>query len=344
LNHRVTENTEKRQETQFLFRSVFSVTLWLVPLLAIGFLAACSASAQRNQDNRLILDGTANAGAAAAEVIGAATPLEASALLLMGQATSIWESSPSAPLPSGSSENAPLIDRDILGGVEDGAPVRSADQNYYEARAYDYLLIEAHKASAQALAKIARRDLTFAHLFEEPQRYRGAVVHVDGRLRMLRGFSAPRFAAKQGVPTLYEGWVFEEGSLGNPYCIIVTEVPASIQLGDRIERRVSFDGYFFKRYRYKAQGDTWRDAPLLIGHHLLDLPTGPAVAEASGLADSFLTGLLVVLGGTVAVVSGLAWWYLRGDKQVRSRLEKTRKSAFTESGFLLKPPAQEESS
>src|SRR5581483_1453394 len=159
------------------------------------------------QDNPLLmLDDVSRARAAAAQVIGSGNPVGCGALLVMGQATSIWEVASDSPGPAKTSgEHAPVIDREILGGIEDRAPVRSADQNYYEARAYDYLLIEAHRAPVQALAKIARRDLTFAHLFEEPERYRGEVVHVEGRLRMLRRFAAPRFAAKQGVATLYEG-------------------------------------------------------------------------------------------------------------------------------------------
>jgi len=283
----------------------------------------------------LMLDDVSRARAAAAQVIGSGNPVGCGALLVMGQATSIWEVASDSPGPAKTSgEHAPVIDREILGGIEDRAPVRSADQNYYEARAYDYLLIEAHRAPVQALAKIARRDLTFAHLFEEPERYRGEVVHVEGRLRMLRRFAAPRFAAKQGVATLYEGWIFEDAYLGNPYCVIVSEVPASIQTGDRIEHRVAFDGYFFKRYRYKSQGDVARDAPLLIGHSFVEQATNPAADGSSCLsADAFMPALLAILGGTILVVAALTWWYLRGDKRVRSQLDKTRKAAFIEPTF-----------
>ncbi len=172
------------------------------------------------------LDDLARARTAAAQVIGAGDPAGTASLLLMGQATSIWEVSADVPALSKTAiDQAPVIEREVLGGIEDRAPVRSADQNYYEARAYDYLLIQARRAAPLALAKLARKDLTFAHLFEEPQRYRGEVVHVEGRLRMLRRFDAPRLAAKQGVSTLYEGWIFEEAYLGNPYCVIVSEIP-----------------------------------------------------------------------------------------------------------------------
>src|SRR5437879_1541187 len=45
------------------------------------------------------------------------------------------------------------VDPDLLAGVEDKAPVRSADENYYEARAYNYLLLHAHKVRSADLAQ-----------------------------------------------------------------------------------------------------------------------------------------------------------------------------------------------
>jgi hypothetical protein len=309
-------------------------------LAAVGT-ALCVATAWAGlQDDRLSTDDMPRAGAAAAALIGASTPMQSAALLLQGQATSIWDVT--STTASKSADGLPFIDREILGGVEDRAPVRSADQNYYEARAYDYLLIQAHKASPEGLAKIARKDLTFAHLFEEPERYRGEVVHVEGRLRMLRQFPASRFAAKQGVPSLYEGWIFEDAYLGNPYCVIVTQLPASIQIGERTERRVAFDGYFLKRYRYKSQGEVVRDAPLLIGHSLLDVP--PSVTASSSpwlLSDAFLPALLTILGATVAVVLGLSWWYMRGDRRVRMQLDKARQVAWIEPSLPIESQAKE---
>src|SRR6516225_6696862 len=68
--------------------------------------------------------------------------------------------------PSGE-DKVPAIDADILGGIEDRQPVRGADENGYEARAYSYILLQARQYSPEAFARSARRDVTFAHLFEQ---------------------------------------------------------------------------------------------------------------------------------------------------------------------------------
>jgi len=302
----------------------------------LGIATPAPAQAPQNQANALFVEDRARAGAAAAEVVGQGDPLGSAALLIMGQATSTWENLQPPPIAAvDGADKAPTIVREMLGGVEDHAPVRSADENMYESRAYDYLLIEAHNASAKALAKHARRDLTFTHLWEEPAKYRGQLIHLEGRLRRLQRFDASRFAAKQGVPTLCEGWIFEDGYLANPYCVVVTEVPASIKPGEKLEQRVAFDGYFFKRYRYDA-GDGKREAPLLIGHSLIDLPSAPVAADTS-LAEGLVPAFLTVLAATVVLALGLSWWFLRGDKQVRARLNKSRQANFVDPSIPQKP-------
>jgi hypothetical protein len=225
---------------------------------------------------------------------------------------------------------APVLDRDLLAGVEDREPVRNSDQNYYEARAYNYLLVQAHKAGVADLARVARRDLTFAHLFEEPEKYRGEIIHVEGRLKRLRRFDAPGVAVKEGVPTLYEGWIFPDLYMSNPFCVIATEVSPRLTVGDQMDHRVQFDGYFFKRYRYPA-GDGLRDAPLLIGRAIQVNETVSAVPPSPWVGSSaMLIGLAVVLIGTIVMTAALAWWFRHGDKKARARLERARIREFVE--------------
>src|SRR5438105_4394478 len=91
----------------------------------------------------------------------------------------------------------PLIDRDVLRGTEDGTKVQNADENFEEARAYNYLLVQSRLVEPEALARQARADLSFAHLFEEPSKYRGELVLLQGTLKRLRRYDPPQFAAKQ---------------------------------------------------------------------------------------------------------------------------------------------------
>jgi hypothetical protein len=177
---------------------------------------------------------------------------------------------------------------------------------------------------AESLTRAARRDLTFAHFFEEPDKYRGEIVHVEGTLRRLRRFDPDKLTAQEGVRDLYEGWLFNSQLYGmHPICLVFSSLPPGLTLGENVNITVAFDGYFFKRYRYQA-GDKWRDAPLLIGHSLTILPH-PITPVEEGVSNNTQLVLLFVGVLTVTLVAalGLAWWYQRGDRRVRARVAST---------------------
>jgi hypothetical protein len=230
-------------------------------------------------------------------------------------------------LPTATAQEKPAptvaVDRDLLAGVEDRVPVRSASENYAEARAYDYLLVHAHGIANADLQKQGRTDLTFVHLFEEPAKYRGQLITIKGRLRRLLRFDPTPLGAKEGLHDLYEGWLYADGTFTNPFGIITSEIGPGLKPGEKLDREVTFTGYFFKRYRYKA-GDGWRDSPLLIGR---------TIKVASGVSDSSPPNLLGsvymplifgILGTTLLLALGLAWYLRRGDQRVRARLRELR--------------------
>src|SRR5262249_16470951 len=64
--------------------------------------------------------------------------------------------------------------------IEDSQPIAVGTP---EATAYSNALAMAYYTSNRAFEKVARKDLTYAHLFNSPARYRGEVVRVEGRLR-----------------------------------------------------------------------------------------------------------------------------------------------------------------
>src|SRR5207244_12499461 len=130
------------------------------------------------------------------------------------------------------------------------------------------------------------------------------------------------------VPIQYEGWIFDEHAYGNPYCVIITELPKGIDPGDDLRHDVAFDGYFFKRYRYKA-GDGVRDAPLLIGRTLIVRQSAPAEPEsAMTIPDWLLGSFLALLIAVFMLGIGLAWVFRRGDRRVQSKLEQNRNARF----------------
>ena len=233
-------------------------------------------------------------------------------------------------------EKSAAVDRDLLAGVEDAAPVRSASENYPEERAYNYLLIHARKFRVAELRSQARADLAFVHLFEEPAKYRGQLVTLKGRLRRLWRFDPPALPAKEGVPNLYEGWLYANGTVTNPFCILASELGPGLTTGEKIDREVTYTGYFFKRYRYKA-GDGWRDSPLLIGRSI-ELSNESTTEPAPLLLGSiYMPAIFALLGATLLLGLGLAWRLRAGDRKVRAQLQQIR------DGQVLKRPSGENS-
>jgi hypothetical protein len=213
-----------------------------------------------------------------------------------------------------------------------------------EIGAYCQILALAHFTSAKAFAKAARHDVTYAHLFNEPEHYRGQVVHVTGRLVRLRRFDPPDEARGAGVGDLYEGWIMTDRYGENPACVVFTDLPAGLKIGDDRRRSIEgvrFDGYFYKRYRYKAydskKHNEFRDAPLLIGHTLSG-PFGPAAVAEEAPDDwgkNLMWAFLSVVGGALVGVIGLTCWFRYHDRRVRRRLSASRDTDFV-------PPAPPE--
>jgi hypothetical protein len=222
----------------------------------------------------------------------------------------------------------PKFTSEALRFVEDDAPVRNATQNRDEALAYDLLLLHAHRMPNDVLQTAARRDLTFAHLFgPERAKYRGELVHVEGRLRLLRRYdppeSLPDDAAK--ITDIYEGWVFIEDYGQNPYCVVVSVLPDGLKPAEKLDVPVEVHGYFFKRYLYGAR-DGRRLAPLVIGKTIepKSVPVESSQTRVWAVPAVVVAGTFGLIGVTVAIGIAVVWWSRRSDRNVRVRLEQLR--------------------
>ncbi len=255
---------------------------------------------------------------------GRAAPPAELALLQAGDGLGCWE----------------LLDTDRLrpfpaafkdGRIQDGKDIGVGTP---ETAAYAEVLALANYTSDRAFRRAAARDVTYYNLFTDPATYRGDVVRIDGRLRRLLRWKPPPEAAARGVNDLYEAWLFnDDAGYGNPFCAVFTELPPGLAPRDKFEPPVpvSFAGYFFKKFRYRAPDKKWRDAPLLIGHTLVLGAGGPAAAGGNGTAAagdnwSEHLGLLFlgVVAATVCVVVALTWWFRRADVRVHRRLLAAR--------------------
>ena len=100
-------------------------------------------------------------------------------------------------------------------------------------------------------------------------------------------------------------------------------MPAGLKPAVQIEQRISFDGYSYKRYRYKAadnlKANEAREAPLLIGHTVLLIKPPAETGMMEDLVDQAQVGLptlvVILIGGTLVLVVSL---YLLGRTSERT--------------------------
>jgi hypothetical protein len=213
-----------------------------------------------------------------------------------------------------------------------------------ELSAFVDALVKANLSPIDAIANGARRDVSRTNLLSEPHRFRGEVIHVEGKLRLVEKLPAPLMVSYLGIHDLYEAWIFEPGYGANPSCLLLTELPEGLTPGSHDDVPVSFDGYFFKIYRYKSRdrskGKEEREAPLFIGRTLTLLKGQPQLpSEESksplGLSSSILAVFLGFIICSFLLAIGLTFWFRRSDSQVRERLRAGYKRDFIPPDFSL---------
>jgi hypothetical protein len=306
--------------------------LWLVALLIVFCVAReertwgradeKTAGQEDNQNASLPKDDRTRAAMAAGSAVAIQQPLSAAALVQAGTGFSLWSGLPENPDPE-TGQAPPLVN---LESVQDSLPIRSGE----EGLAYCEALVKAYKTSEQVFRRSATRSLTYANLFNEPDLHRGKVVHFEGRLRRLVRYEPPAETKLDGIIDLYEGWMFDPDRYGaNPVCVLFTDLPASLEPGDKLDVKVSFDGYFFKKYRYKA-ADGLRDSPLLIGHTIIlkQAPVNSDSEEGGFFSGMMAVTFLAVLGGVFFLAFLLTLWYRRSDRLVQTRLLNAQASTF----------------
>jgi hypothetical protein len=145
-----------------------------------------------------------------------------------------------------------------LSGVVDREPL-----NPRENPGYLSLLERVRSTPPDQLARDARRDVVFSQLINNPSRYRGLPIRVEGTLlRVLEQSSTGSKLFPRGQ--FYEGWAVTPDSQGYPWILVFEDPPGGLPVGDDLRAYFTFEGYFFKLMAYVA-GDTTRFAPLLVG-------------------------------------------------------------------------------
>ncbi|MFM9965596.1 MAG: hypothetical protein ACKV2Q_30795 [Planctomycetaceae bacterium] len=189
------------------------------------------------------------------------------------------------------------IDKSLLAAVTDNTfGVTAAEKE-----AYDNLLAKVRAVPLGELERIAQRDVPFAVLMLEADRYRGEVLTIDGEIRRCQPLAEP---AKELAS--WEAWLFTADSGLNPYRVVFTNLPTGVPLGDDLKPplRVRVTGYFFKRYSY-ATANNFHTAPLVLANTMTVLSqpksSAPRPAGYSGSLTYLAIGILVTF-----LVVGLA--------------------------------------
>lgn len=163
--------------------------------------------------------------------------------------------------------------------------------------AYLKLLQRVREKSPAELARESRRGIFFSQLIDNPERYRGLPIHIEGLVRRSMRQETP------GSHLFTRGFYFESyattpDSSKFPWILVFEDAPKGFPIGGDLKEPVSFDGYFLKLLAYEA-GDTARFAPLLVGRiHWQASPTAPKPPAAHWSAPSWVAvalGLLVIL-------------------------------------------------
>jgi hypothetical protein len=275
------------------------------------------------------LDDAIRPQVAVAQIVGAPDSITAAAMFQRGLQVGLWIGKP---------VRGPLIDRDLLVGIEDRQPLLGYDKSKYEMPSYCSLIAHAREVSSDALAKVTPRDIFYPNLLGDPDKYRGQPVHIKGRMARLLKIDAPRGLWKEGIRNLYEGYVYpDEATASNPYCMVFTELPKGAELGEKVKYYVECDAYFFKILRYDAPDakdpnkKVWRNAPMLVGRTFKVIPASqPVAADDKESPVEKAVMFFAYAFGLIALIFGLHWWFRRGDKKVQARIWHARYSEFTE--------------
>jgi hypothetical protein len=164
------------------------------------------------------------------------------------------------------------------------------------------------------LRKRAHTDLTFHDFMTSPDKHRGEIVELVLDARLIR---STQWHATDGTD-LYEVWGFAADSGSWLYNAIVLGLPPGMPVGQRVNERVRFVGYFFKLQGYYEAGAKPRAAPLvaplLIGRLIwIQAPSAPSTKS-----DATWTAIAIV-GFALVVCLHFLWLFLR-PKRSRSSM------------------------
>jgi len=267
--------------------------------------------------------------AATAQLVLARDPFMIAAMRAKGLDNFVWRE-----LGFVVGDTAPALDKKLLNEVRDGKLFpRISDLPEKEQppdvkatyQLFNQMLVNSFEAPLDSFKKSGEeyKNVTIAHLMQAPNRYRGEVIRIQGRLYRLREYDATELARKHNVTKMYEAWIFGPTPGANPFCVFFPMLPAGLEPGEKMDRKVTFYGYFLTNFKYDAgEGLGRRETPLLVGPTLIVGDSEKAVAFVEETPFSFEV-LLFVLGSLVVITIAvflIQAWFRAGDDNIEDTI------------------------
>jgi hypothetical protein len=264
---------------------------------------------------------------AAAQLILAGDPLAALFVREVGFRWKVWRE------PEFLGDTAPALNSQWLDELRDGTASpdlrgKADDEIRQDQLAYVKTLTQAivfaNEAPVDAFAKSAEANahVTFGDLWAEPGLYRGKVIPITGRLARLRKKNAPVEAQRKGVSSVYEGWIFGPTRGSHPFWVLFTTLPDGVNVAEKMNRQVTFNGYFLKKMPYPAaDGSKLLQAPLLVGP-TVTLVNEPLPPPSTSISAAVVACVVVVIAAVSIGLVVLSWYFHRGDQALKNRLAR----------------------
>jgi hypothetical protein len=169
-----------------------------------------------------------------------------------------------------------------------------------EMPAYWRLVGLASQATFESMNAESRKDFVFNDFYRHAEKNRGALASMTLNVRRIQKYAAQEGNAAN-VKDLYEVWGWSSQAKAWLYVFVTPNLPAGIAVGEHVQHRVRFVGYFFKLQAYQPAlakpDDRPLVAPLFVGR--FEPLAAPIVTDNS--IDTVRTLALLGVGAMLTI-------------------------------------------
>lgn len=196
--------------------------------------------------------------------------------------------------------------------ITDKAPLAREEMPAY----WRLLAWQQHQSTAE-LRRRAANKVSFAQLWQQPEKWRGKLVEIPVHLGQTARVDDLEDNGL-GLKSLDEVWGWNSDSQPYWFWFVCPQLPPGMPTGRSLSEEATFVGYFLKLLPYEDHQGVTRTTPLLIGR-LVWHPSPDARGRAS--SDGWSTWLILAgLASLMAVRWGWVWFGRRQGDRHQPRL------------------------